>query len=270
MRSSSVSGLFNASLNRDSQLLQGACEELNHLIPLTQALVEHQLKAAEKLLLWSVRENNRAIENVNNDCAELMHIWNDVHRVFSGLIEQAISELRQIRGEESMSRALRDAQKRVAQCIEKEAKLRKDRRRALKWLKGGSIRLLELRLEETSHERQAAEYYLDQVRAERKAVTMICYKKAMTRFSETCALIGKCSQIVFDTERELISQIPDVAGESVFEMEYTPSARASHTLATVKQRLEEIIASYDTMLSPKNISNHRGGPPPLPPPPYSP
>uniref|UniRef100_A0A5S6Q143 Uncharacterized protein n=1 Tax=Trichuris muris TaxID=70415 RepID=A0A5S6Q143_TRIMR len=154
MHSSSVSGLFNGNTSRDNQLLQGACDELSHMIPLTQALVEHQVKAAEKLLLWSVRENNRAIENVNNDCAELMHIWNDVHRIFCGLIEQAISELRQIRGDETMSRAVREAQKKVAQCVEKEAKLRKDIRRAMKWLKGGSVRLLELRLEESSQERR--------------------------------------------------------------------------------------------------------------------
>ncbi len=125
--------------------------------------------AAESLLKWSLKEDNTAIRDVAFQTNELFGVWSDCQSEFADRIECMSRNLENI---QEASRAVEVVKKAAVQAAEKEAKLKKDVKRAKKWKKGGDVRLLEHKLEEMTRERQLAERHVEETKMEMEVIKM--------------------------------------------------------------------------------------------------
>lgn len=144
MRRSASRLIFPSSEPPSSAELSNCIHQFHTVAKASKAQAEAQRAAAESLLKWSLREENAAIKDVAFQTNELFGIWATCQLAFAQQLEQSFSHFNAI---QEASKAVHVAQKRRKDLVDKEAKLKKDIKKAEKWKKGGDVRLLQHHLE---------------------------------------------------------------------------------------------------------------------------
>lgn len=228
-----------------------------------------QSLASNDMLRWAANEENRAIQDVVNQISELNTQWTDVQRDFIYHLKEYRQMFEMImEGEKHVGQAKQN----LALCEQKELKIRKELKKAAKRASAPEIGMLEGRLGQAERARELAEVEVSERVRENEAVKMIRMKEGLLRMSEAYVELGNKCAMIFEAQRDIAFQLPDVHGKELEQVKYTGGGA---TQLYVKQA-KEGVKKYKR-------KSHRLDPPPFsersdysrntceePPPPYYP
>lgn len=223
--------------------------ELKDMRESAKGFMNAQNSACQDMMRWAANEENRAIQDVANHIAELNLLWTDVQKDF-------IEHLKEYK---QMYEMVMEGEKHVLQAKDnlnnyeqKETKLRKDLRKAEKSVfkpkfimfcgsgkrsSEADIKTLESKLHEAQMEREKAEIEVTERIRENEAVKMIRLKEGFVRIAEAYVELGKKCSTVFQAQKDVAMEIPDVHGKELEEVKYTGSSKTQKYLYKAKEKL---------------------------------
>lgn len=208
--------------------------ELKDMRESAKGFMNAQNSACQDMMRWAANEENRAIQDVANHIAELNLLWTDVQKDFIGHLKEY----------KQMYEMVLEGEKHVLQAKDnlnnyeqKETKLRKDLRKAEKRSNEADLRNLESKLHEAQMEREKAEIEVTERIRENEAVKMIRLKEGFVRIAEAYVELGKKCSTVFQAQKDVAMEIPDVHGKELEEVKYTGSSKTQNYLYKAKEKL---------------------------------
>ncbi|XP_064601843.1 uncharacterized protein LOC135467871 [Liolophura sinensis] len=230
-----------------------------------KAFMTAQNSAAQYMLKWAENEENRAVQDVVAQLAELNLVWTEVQK---DLCEH-LKEFRQ------MFEMILDGDKHVSQakhnlttCDMKETKIRKELKKAAKRATPQEIQILEHRLSQAERAKDIAQLEVaDRVR-NNEAIKLVRLKEGMLQFSEAYIDYGRKCSMLFEAQRDIAYQIPDVHGRDYEDIKYTGSGATKFYVQKAKENMRQ----YRRQSQPTNSTQTSQQPDPHddPPPPYTP
>lgn len=224
---------MHAHSNPNGVHLACACREFLAVSKESKSLSSKERSASETLLKWSLKEENSAIKDVVFQTNELFSVWSDCQAEFSDQMERSVRSLQKI---QEASKALEIAKRQAFQAAEKEAKLKKDVKKAKKWKKGGDVRLLEFKIGEATREKQLAERHAEETRMEMEVVKMFRFREAMQVMSEAYKNMGEACTAIFDVQQEVANEVPAISTQDVRNMTYTGSTPNRQRVEVIRTR----------------------------------
>ena len=183
-----------------------------------QAFSTAQSSAMQDLVKWSLKDENRAIQDALTQVGELFSIWNEVQRDFSEHIKEFKHQFDMIlEGAKQLDMAKTDLQ--TAEI--KEGKLKKELKKAAKKATTEELREMSVKLGEAEREKDLAQLeVVDRVR-EHEAVKMIRIKEGLFKISEAYIDYAQKCDVIFGAQRDIALQIPDVQDKDIQDIKYT-------------------------------------------------
>ena len=172
----------------------------------------------QDLVKWSLKDENRAIQDALTQVGELFSIWNEVQRDFSEHIKEFKHQFDMIlEGAKQLDMAKTDLQ--TAEI--KEGKLKKELKKAAKKATTEELREMSVKLGEAEREKDLAQLeVVDRVR-EHEAVKMIRIKEGLFKISEAYIDYAQKCDVIFGAQRDIALQIPDVQDKDIQDIKYT-------------------------------------------------
>ncbi|GFO41716.1 Zinc-binding alcohol dehydrogenase domain-containing protein 2 [Plakobranchus ocellatus] len=237
----------------DLHLLLSDVKEMRNI---AKTFTNAQNAVAQDLLKWAVHEENRAVQDVANQLAELNLLWTEVQQEFA----------EHIKGFRHMFEMVLEGEKQVTQsknnfatCEQREMKIRKELKKAFKKASSSEIQLLEGKLSQAERAKDLAQMEVtDRVR-ENEAVKLIRLKEGLMKLSQAYSDLGRKCVMVYDTQQDIVQQLPDVLDQDLENIKYTGSGITRYKVQQAKERVRgyrRSINAYNAKLS-------------EPPPPYS-
>lgn len=144
----------------------------------------------------------------------------------------------------------------------------------MKWRKGGDIRLLELKLNETTEARQLAERSVEETKTEQEAVKMMRFKSSMSKLAEAYLNMATSCGIIFEAHHDIVRRMPDPNQSSLREMQYSGTQYTRERVEMARLRLGSLELTANA-LNRNHRAQRRSAPGSLPlcrlmepPPPY--
>ena len=191
----------------------------NHLSnPLLQAFSTAQSAAMQDLVKWSLKDENRAIQDALTQVGELFSIWTEVQRDLNDHIKEFKNQFDMIlEGAKQLDVAKTDLQT----AEQKEGKIKKELKKAAKKATAEELREMTNRLQEAEREKDIAQLeVVDRVR-EHEAVKMIRIKEGLFKVSEAYVDFAQKCDVIFCAQRDIALQIPDVQDKDIQDIKYT-------------------------------------------------
>lgn len=223
--------------------------ELKDMRESAKGFMNAQNSACQDMMRWAANEENRAIQDVANHIAELNLLWTDVQKDFIGHLKEYKQMYEMVlEGEKHVSQAKDN----LNNYEQKETKLRKDLRKAEKSVfkpkfimfcgsgkrsSEADLRNLESKLHEAQMEREKAEIEVTERIRENEAVKMIRLKEGFVRIADAYIELGKKCSTVFQAQKGVAMEIPDVHGKELEEVKYTGSSKTQTYLYKAKEKL---------------------------------
>ena len=167
---------------------------------------------------WSLKDENRAIQDALTQVGELFSIWSEVQREFSEHMKDFKHQFDMIlEGAKQLDLAKTDLQSAEV----KEGKLKKELKKAAKKATTEELREMSLKLSEAEREKDLAQLeVVDRVR-EHEAVKMIRIKEGLFKISEAYIDYAQKCDVIFGAQRDIALQIPDVHDKDIQDIKYT-------------------------------------------------
>ena len=172
----------------------------------------------QDLVKWSLKDENRAIQDALTQVGELFSIWSEVQREFSEHMKDFKHQFDMIlEGAKQLDLAKTDLQSAEV----KEGKLKKELKKAAKKATTEELREMSLKLSEAEREKDLAQLeVVDRVR-EHEAVKMIRIKEGLFKISEAYIDYAQKCDVIFGAQRDIALQIPDVHDKDIQDIKYT-------------------------------------------------
>lgn len=221
-----------------------------------KAFANAQNAVAQDLLKWAIHEDNRALQDVINQLAELNLLWTEVQQEFAEHIKDYRHMFEMVlEGEKQVSQSKNN----FVACEQREMKMRKELKKAFKKASSSEIQLLEGKLCQAERAKDLAQLEVtDRVR-ENEAVKLIRLKEGLTKLSQAFTDLGRKCVMVFDTQQDIVQQLPDVLDQDLEDMKYTGSGITRFKVQQAKEKVRNYHRSMNSINS--KMSE--------PPPPYS-
>ena len=183
-----------------------------------QAFSAAQSSAMQDLVKWSLKDENRAIQDALTQVGELFSIWTEVQRELNDNIKEFKHQFDMIlEGAKQLDVAKTDLQT----AEQKEGKIKKELKKAAKKATAEELREMTSRLSEAEREKDIAQLeVVDRVR-EHEAVKMIRIKEGLFKVSEAYVDFAQKCDVIFCAQRDIALQIPDVQDKDIQDIKYT-------------------------------------------------
>merc|ERR1719419_1711411 len=188
----------------------------------------------QDLVKWSLKDENRAIQDALTQVGELFSIWSEVQREFSEHMKDFKHQFDMIlEGAKQLDLAKTDLQSAEV----KEGKLKKELKKAAKKATTEELREMSLKLSEAEREKDLAQLeVVDRVR-EHEAVKMIRIKEGLFKISEAYIDYAQKCEVLFSAQKEIALQIPDIQDRDIQDIKYTGAAR-QQSVARAKDQIK--------------------------------
>ena len=188
----------------------------------------------QDLVKWSLKDENRAIQDALTQVGELFSVWTEVQRELTDHIKEFKHQVTRSQCNSQVEVFLfqfdmilegakqLDAAKTDLQLAEqKEGKIKKELKKAAKKATSEELREMTSRLEEAEREKDLAQLeVVDRVR-EHEAVKMIRIKEGVSKVSEAYVDYAQKCDVLFSAQKEIALQIPDVQDKDIQDIKYT-------------------------------------------------
>merc|ERR1719410_590630 len=179
----------------------------------------------QDLVKWSLKDENRAIQDALTQVGELFAVWTEVQRELTDHIKEFKHQFDMIlEGAKQMDAAKTDLQ--VAE--QKEGKIKKELKKAAKKATSEELREMDLAQLEV----------VDRVR-EHEAVKMIRIKEGITKVSEAYVDFAQKCDVIFCAQRDIALQIPDVQDKDIQDIKYTGAGSTMQAVARAKDKIKK-------------------------------
>ena len=172
----------------------------------------------QDLVKWSLKDENRAIQDALTQVGELFSIWTEVQRDLNDHIKEFKNQFDMIlEGAKQLDVAKTDLQT----AEQQEGKIKKELKKAAKKATAEELRDMTNRLQEAEREKDIAQLeVVDRVR-EHEAVKMIRIKEGLFKVSEAYVDFAQKCDVIFCAQRDIALQIPDVQDKDIQDIKYT-------------------------------------------------
>merc|ERR1719300_1231820 len=189
----------------------------------------------QDLVKWSLKDENRAIQDALTQVGELFSIWTEVQRDFSEHIKEFQHQFDMIlEGAKQLDLAKADLQ--TAEI--KEGKLKKELKKAAKKATTEELREMSLKLGEAEREKDLAMMEVGDRAREHEAVKMIRIKEGLFKISEAYIDYAQKCDVIFGAQRDIALQIPDVHDKDIQDIKYTGAGSTQQSVARAKDKIK--------------------------------
>ncbi|XP_043203611.1 eukaryotic translation initiation factor 3 subunit A-like isoform X1 [Amphibalanus amphitrite] len=236
--------------------LQLLISELRTVRAAQRGLVAAQNRAAQDLVRWSLRDENRAVQEVAQLLAELTAIYADVQTEFNAQLKALRYQFEMIlEGEEQLD----SCRSELAACETKESK----HRRELKKAAAGDRQQAELKLTASERAKNAALSEVTERTRENEVAKMARLKQGLLTLSDAYLQLAERTQLVFSAHRDIVSELPDIDAEHLHAAKFTGSQRCQQRVGRVRELLRPPESGAAAAVG------RADSVPPEPPPPYA-
>merc|ERR1719192_2365067 len=189
----------------------------------------------QDLVKWSLKDENRAIQDALTQVGELFSIWNEVQRDLNDHIKEFKHQFDMIlEGAKQLDTAKTDLQT----AEQKEGKIKKELKKGAKKATAEELREMTTRLSEAEREKDIAQLeVVDRVR-EHEAVKMIRIKEGLFKISEAYIDYAQKWDVIFGAQRDIALQIPDVQDRDIQDIKYTGAGSTQQSVARAKDQIK--------------------------------
>lgn len=260
------SGVRIKSIGSGHSDLQMVISQLKDVRIAAKAFSTAQSSCMQDLVKWSLKDENRAIEDAFTQVGELFSIWTEVQRDFSEHIKEFKHQFEMIlEGAKQLDIAKGDLQA----AEQKEGKLKKDLKKAAKKATTEELREMSLKLSEAERDKDLAQLeVVDRVR-EHEAVKMIRVKEGLFKISEAYIDYAQKCDVIFGAQRDIALQIPDVHDKDIQDIKYTGAGSTMQSVARAKDKIKRYKRRTSSLACPPDMSPTCPGQVDDLPPPYS-
>ncbi|XP_076471005.1 uncharacterized protein LOC143300942 [Babylonia areolata] len=233
--------------------------EVKDMRTTAKAFMNAQSAASQDLLKWAANEENRALQDVANQLAELNLVWTEVQREFCEHIKEYRHMYEMIlEGEKHLAQSKHN----FAVCEQREMRIRKELKKAFKKASEAELQVLENRLAQAERAKDLAQVEVaDKVR-ENEAVKLIRMKGGLLKVSEAYIEFAKKCSVIFEAQKQIALFLPDVHTQDLEDIKYTGSGATKHYVQVAKEKVRQYRQhKYDHRSLPHHYSE--------PPPPYT-
>lgn len=240
------SGVRIRSIGSGHSDLQMVISQLKDVRVAAKAFSTAQSSCMQDMVKWSLKDENRAIQDALTQVGELFSIWTEVQRDFSENIKEFKHHFDMIlEGAKQLDLAKADLQ--IAE--QKEGKLKKELKKAAKKATAEEIREMAEKLAEAEREKDFAQLeVVDRVR-EHEAVKMIRVKEGLFKFSEAYIDFAQKCDVIFGAQRDIALQIPDVQDKDIQDIKYTGAGSTMQSVAVAKDKIKRFRRRPSSMTS---------------------
>ncbi|KAJ8304327.1 hypothetical protein KUTeg_017910, partial [Tegillarca granosa] len=216
--------------------------ERNKLISFITSIYQF-FSASQDFSRWAAGEENRAIQDVINQMSELNLSWTEVQREFSEHLKEYRQMLEMVlEGEKNVIQAKNNLKATVEE-----------------------MRVLENKLSQAERSKDLAQLEVSDRIRENEATKMIRLKEGLVRISDAYIEMGKKCSTLFQAQREIALEIPDVHGQDLEEIKYTGSGTTQLYVQQARERVKQYKCQSFRFSFPVSQTSH---PEPGAPPPY--
>lgn len=225
------SGVRLKSLGGGHSELNMVISEMKDVRQAAKVFMTAQNSAAQDMTSWAAGNENRAIQDIMSQLAELNTLWTDVQKEFAEHLKKFKHQFEMIlEGEKQVDHA----RTHLAQCEQRELKIRKELKKAAKKATVEEINNLEIKLSQAERAKDLAQLEVVERVHENEAVKLIRLKEGLIKVSDAyLEMANKCA-IIFSAQKEISHYVPDVHGRDLHEVKYTGSGATK--LAVIKAR----------------------------------
>merc|ERR1719219_1072933 len=220
----------------------------------------------QDLVKWSLKDENRAIQDALTQVGELFSVWTEVQRELTDHIKEFKHQFDMIlEGAKQMDAAKADLQ--VAE--QKEGKIKKELKKAAKKATSEELREMTTRLEEAEREKDLAQLEEAEREKDHEAVKMIRIKEGISKVSEAYVDYAQKCDVIFSAQKEIALQIPDVQDKDIQDIKYTGAGSTMQAVAKAKDQIKKFRRRESSMSSQSQGQGRRSSVGEDLPPPYS-
>lgn len=254
------SGVRLKSLGGGHSDLNMVISELKDLRQAAKVFMTAQNSASQDMVKWATCDENRAIQDVMSQLAELNSMWTDVQRDFIEHLKAFKNQFELILEGE---RQVDIARNHLVSCEQREQKIRKELKRAAKKATEDEINNLEIKLSQAERAKYLAQLEVVEQANENEAVKLLRLKDGLLKLSDAYVeLANKCA-IIFEAQREVSHYLPDVQEREINEIKYTGSGASKQAVAKAKEKVQQYKRYCYRLVPSTSIIED-------PPPPYTP
>jgi len=229
------SGVRIKSIGSGYSDLQMVISQLKDVRTASKGFATAQSAAMQDLVKWSLKDENRAIQDALTQVDELFSVWSEVQREFADHMkdfryqfEMVLEGARQL-----------DVARTTLQAAElRETKIKKDLKKAAKKAPAEEIRELAGRLSEAEREKDIAQLeVVDRIR-EHEVVKLIRIKEGLFKMSEGYIDYAQKCDVIFGAQRDIALQIPDVTDRDIQDIKYTGSGATMQAVSRAKDKIK--------------------------------
>jgi len=229
------SGVRIKSIGSGYSDLQMVISQLKDVRVASKGFATAQSSAMQDLVKWSLKDENRAIQDALTQIGELFAIWTEVQREFSDHMKEFRVQFEMIL---EGARQLDVARTNLATAEQKETKTKKDLKKAAKKAPAEEIRELSVRLTEAEREKDMAMLEVNDRVREHEVVKLIRIKEGLFKVSEAYIDYAQKGDVLFNAQREIALQIPDVTDCDIQDIKYTGSGATMQAVARAKDKIK--------------------------------
>jgi len=229
------SGVRIRSIGSGYSDLQMVISQLKDVRTASKAFSTAQSSAMQDLVKWSLKDENRAIQDALTQVGELFSVWTEVQRDFSAQIKEFQHQFDMIL---EGAKQLDFAKAELQSAEQKEGKLKKELKKAAKKATAEELRDMSVKLGEAEREKDLAQLeVVDRVR-EHEAVKMIRIKEGLFKISEAYIDYAQKCDVIFEAQRDIALQIPDVQDRDIQDIKYTGAGSTQQSVARAKDQIK--------------------------------
>jgi len=194
-----------------------------------------QTSAADDLLKWGLRGENRAVKDAVSQLMELNMIWSDVQRDFLDHLKDYRQQFElMLEGENHVDRC----KQKLTNLEAKESKIRKDLKKSMKKGSNEEIEELEVQLKQAVNAVNLAREEVTEAFKENEAVKLIRLKQNLLKVSESYVeLAHKCIH-VFEAQADVARALPDAPNTDIHDIKYTGATAVRNAVHEAKEKVQ--------------------------------
>ncbi|KAK6183969.1 hypothetical protein SNE40_002287 [Patella caerulea] len=229
--------------------------ELKDMRNSQKAYANAQTSACQDFLKWSTNAENRALQDVANQLSELNTLWTEVQREFTDQLKEYRQTWEKVlEGEKHVNQSKNN----LAACDQRENKIKRELKKAYKKAPRSELEALEAKLSQAEQAKDFAQLEVDERMRENEAIKLIRIKEGLLKLSNSYIDFAHNTAVVFESQRNIALQLPDVHDQELEDIKYTGSGATKHYVMKAKDEIK------------KNKERAARSPYYEPPPPYSP
>jgi len=211
--------------------LQMVIAQLKDVRVASKGFTTAQCTAMQDLVKWSMKDENRAIQDALTQIDELFSVWAEVQR-------ELTENLKDFRHQFEMvlegARQLDVARTTLQVAEQKETKIKKELKKVAKKATADEIREMSGKLSEAEREKDIAQLeVVDKVR-EHEVIKLIRIKEGLYKMAEGYVDYAQKCDVIFQAQRDIALQIPDVSHQDIQDIKYTGSGATMQAVSLAK------------------------------------